>query len=493
MTGPVKYDSIAKCTPGNDLYAMIRNPTAKISPRATKPVDTVKSLQGQMEREAVARLSKFIQNFIVIARAGKFVFLAFAIPPYILFYGLPKWVLADVLPNLVFNPFKLINKKIKDLFKSNETNKGVVNSLRNAFAAAATKAAEYIKWINSTSKSLFVHLKHHAVALGYRLLKPFIPTFQKSFEAAETVTKILLKKTYEKSDHHIDLARQFVSFAWKVAKQEFINQFRPYVELVKNKFNDFRKQIKKLIEKPRIEIQKFKVAITQRLKRTEEVLKTTTLKISKNTVEITTAAVSYVARPIIEWSTPKIQWAASVYQSGREKMFNQFERIRGFVQNLAAGTMDAARLSRHAVITVVKNVFEAIAPAFVKQFFNPEQGFKKKYQEMIQNLGQKIKKVKNAATQYARDSLQAAKRQFFEFIRKIRDFFYYVGRQIKQLPSRTYALMVKTYRFGVYSFVKTGHFLRWINVWSRVLGRLAWQELRERAAEIISIKKSSEV
>lgn len=497
MPGPVTRDSITKCSPGNDLYAMIRNPTAKMPAQPTKPVDTIKSLQGQMERDAVARLGKAMQNFIFVARAGKFVFLAIAMPPYILFYGLPKWVIADFLPNLFqhgLKPFHVANEKIKKLFKTNDQDKGLISSLKNAFTAISTKATEYINWVNRTSKALFVHLKHQTVALGYRLLQPYMPALKNGMKAAEQATKMIFQKTYEKGEKHAEIARQFVSFAWKTVKQEFTHQFRPYVELVKNQFNTTRKQLKKIIEKPRIEIQKFKTALTRRLKRTNEVLKSTGLNISKNASVVIAAAASYIARPIIEWASPKIQWSASLFQSGREKMIRNFEQIRGFLQNIASGLQDAARMSRNTVIATVKNVFEAVIPAFVKHFFNPEGGFKKQSQEFFQKFGKKIKKLKTAALQYAMDSLKAAKSQFFEFLHKIQRFFTYLGRQIKEMPKRLFRLAVKSYQLSIYTSIKTGHFLRWISIWSRVLGRLAWQELRETTSLIIkaSNRKSSE-
>lgn len=496
MPGPVSRDSIAKCSPGNDLYAMIQNPALKVpsKPTSMKKVDSIKSLQKDMERDAVAKIGKWTENFIVVARAGKFVFLAIAIPPYILLYGLPKWLLAEALPSLLhggMKPFKIMTEKIKGLFKANDN--GILSHLKNTMAAISTQVAEYIKWIDRTSRALFVHLKHQIVSMGYRLLQPFMPTFQKSLKAAESVTKLLLQKTYEKGDQHAEIARQFVTFAWNVAKHELVSQFRPYALAVKSGFNSLRKNIEKLIEKPRIEIQKFKTAATHRLKKTQEVLKSVGLKISKNTATIAVAITSYVVKPIVEWSAPKIQWFAQNLQAGREKMAHHFEKIRGFVQNVLSGVMDAANMSRHVVINTVKNVFEAITPA-LKHFFNPERGFKKKAEEMLKNLGGKFKRLKSSIVPYAIDRLKATQHQLLAFVIKFREFLRYLMQQVKQLPRRLFALAQKSYHFAVYSLVKLVNFFSWILILSQVLGRLAWEELRERSSLIIKsvrINKSS--
>ncbi len=498
MPGPVSRDSISKCTPGNDLYAMIRSPGAKLpSQQKSAKVDSIHSLKAQMEREAVARLGKVSQNLIFVARAGKYLFLAIAIPPYILLYGLPKWMIVDLLPVLFhfsFKPFKIFNEKMKDLFKINENDKGIMAGIKNAWAAASTKAAEYIKWIDRASQALFVHLKHQIVAMASRLLQPYMPLLKNSMDAAEMATKMLFQKAFEKGDKQAALAREFVSLAWKTAKQEFFNQVRPFVEMIKNQAKKFRTQAKKIIEKPRLEIQKFKTNVTQRLKRTNEVIKSTSLKISKTLEAAVTTTVSYVARPVIEWVAPKIQWTMSNLQYGSEKILQNFEKIRSFVQNLASGAMDVARNSRQAVITIVKNVFEVAIPSFVKHFFNPEGGFKKKYQEMFQNLGKKLNKIKNSSYQFAIDRLEATKKHFFSFLRKTRDFLKFLGQQIKLMPQRIFKLVIKSYQVVVQSSIKTVHFIRWVGVLTRVLARLAWQEFLDMTtwiAKVSRINKSS--
>lgn len=483
MPGPIHRDSLSKCTQGNDLYAMIRNPTIKIQAQPPKQMDTLKSLQGQMERDAIAHLGKAMQNFIFVARAGKFLFLAIAMPPYILLYGLPKFILIEAIPNILqqmSHAFKLTNEKIKKLFK--EDNKGVLSYIKSAFAAVSTKAAEYVKWIDKSSKALFAHLKHQVVSLGYRLLQPYLPILQKSAKTAEAVTKMLLHKTYEKGDKHLEIARKFASFAWKVAKQELVNQTQPFAKMVKNTFSSVRKLTKKLIEKPRLEIQKFKKTITHSLKKTNEVLKSTGLKISKNSAAMTALVISYTAKPLLDWSTPKIQWTASFLQSGQEKIAFQFERIRGFMQNLASGAGDAVRMSRQAVAIVVKNVFEAVTPSFIKHFFNSEGGFKKNSREIIQNLGNKIKKVKNAVLNFTADYIATAKNNFFKWLQKIRLFFSFLGQQIKQFPKRLLSFGAKSYHISIFALFQTGHFFKWLGFWSRVLVRLAWIELRETTA-----------
>lgn len=476
MPGQITRDSLAKSAPSNDLYAMIRNPSAKM-PVQPKQVDSIQSLQTQMENDAVAQLGKTMEKFIFVARAGKFVFLAITLPPYILIYGLPKWILVDVIPFLfqqAINPFALINEKLKKAFKLNVENKGLIPLIHSTFSAVSTKGAEYIKWIDRATQALFVHLKHQIIALSDRLLKPCLPLVQKSVVVAEAVTKAL-QKTYAKGDKHIVVARQFVSFAWQIAKQELVSYIRPFIELGKNQFLSMQKKAAKLMEKPRLEIQKFKKKITTRLKQIHEVVKSTSQNISKNVALATSTLITYTARPIIEWVTPKIQWSTSLFRMGSEKVIQNFEKISHFVRNVTAGTLDFAKLTQQVVITTVKQVFDAAIPSFVKQFFNPEGGFKNKFKQMGKNFKTQAKKWKEKLHRLAIDTLQATKRGLFNFLRNVLLF-------LKQLPRRIANLVVSVYRLLIHSLIRIGQFFQWLSLWSRVLCRLAWLELRETAA-----------
>lgn len=486
MPLPPIRDSVGKCSAGNDIFAMVSNPSMKF---VAKPMQSTKKVDT-LETAALARLGKMSQNFIIIARAGKFIFLAIAMPPYILFYGLPKLIVVDLLP-IFFRHFKRAGEKIKKVANP-EDNKGLFGHIKNAFGAISTKATEYVKWINRVAEALAVHLKHQVVAMGYRFIQPYLPALQRGYEAAENATKILFQKTIEKGDKHAEVARRFVSLVLKTAKEETVNLIRPHVELIKSTLNKLRKRIEKLIEKPRIEIQKFKKEITHRLKKTNEVLKSTFQKIGKEMAATMTAAASYTVKPIVEWSTPKIQWTANMVQAGREKIHYRLEQIRGFFQNVASGVQDAARLGRQAVVNVMKNVFEAITPAFVKHFFNPEGGFKKKYQENLQNLGKKFKKLKKAIVQFASDQMKATKDHIARFAKIIRKFFISLILQVKQLPKRMLKLAISSSQIMFNFFIKMGQLLIWVSVLSRVLARLAWNELREKTAQITRLRVKGE-
>lgn len=96
-------DSLSKCesNPYSSLYST--QPKSISSPQSASPVsqDTIENIGQQLKQEALSRLrhtSKyriFQQGFM---RVGQYLFLAIALPPYLLIYGIPKWILVEALP-----------------------------------------------------------------------------------------------------------------------------------------------------------------------------------------------------------------------------------------------------------------------------------------------------------------------------------------------------------------------------------------------------------
>lgn len=478
-TGSVSRDSIAKCTANNDVYAMIRNPTAKPASPSQKKVDTIESAQAQMERRAMQFLGKEVsKNFVVVARVGKFMFLAITLPPCIFFYGVPKWILAEAVPYM-FQKMRKAALGIANLLKSEDKKPGIINTLREGLKTLSTKAIEYMKWVNKASKALFVHLKHQVVSIGYRLLQPYFPIANQSAQIAQKVTE-MLAKTYAKGDKHAALAKEFATMLWKTAKQEMANHFQPYMDLVKNRYNSFRKTIQKAIEIPRQRLEKFKTSIVKRLKKTNEVFKTIGLTITKN-VAIPVAMFSAITKPIVEWMTPRFQWMANTFNRNKESLVEsiskRFEQISSFIQNIANGIKESANASKNAIVNFTKSLFEITLAPFIKGFFNPESGFKSKYKQFFSNNAKRFKQLKEKVVHFIADQKQKAKNRLLAMWNSI-------VNQILLFPSRLWNLIKLSYRFMVTCLDSIGLFFQWLAVWSKILVRLAIQETRSRVASM---------
>lgn len=119
-------DSLTRCDP--NLYGGLYDVSkAKVAPQAaSKPTpgkDTIEISGDKLKKDALERLrhpSKFLiiqkNGFMTI---GRFLFVAVLFPPYILLYGLPKWILVEALPMLTAIMVPLVEKVQK------QTKKGI--------------------------------------------------------------------------------------------------------------------------------------------------------------------------------------------------------------------------------------------------------------------------------------------------------------------------------------------------------------------------------
>lgn len=118
-------DSLSRCDPNlySNIYDVRKRPDIKNHPvSASQPIhkDTIEISHDKLKEEALQRLrhtSKFVIAQNSFMRIGKTLFLAVAFPPYLLLYGLPKWILVEGIPavfSLLITVWKNIKGKAKE-------------------------------------------------------------------------------------------------------------------------------------------------------------------------------------------------------------------------------------------------------------------------------------------------------------------------------------------------------------------------------------------
>lgn len=113
-------DSLSRCDPNqySTLYDVRKRPDIKHEPvAATRPIhkDTIEISRDKLKEEALNRLrhtSKYVLPQNNFMRIGKYLFLAVALPPYFMIYGLPKWILVEGMP-AIFSMSLWMWKKIQ--------------------------------------------------------------------------------------------------------------------------------------------------------------------------------------------------------------------------------------------------------------------------------------------------------------------------------------------------------------------------------------------
>lgn len=115
-------DTMTTCNPElyeNKFTLDIRRSEFKISSTQPGSKDTI---ERSLSKEALDRLQQpskdtIVQSSYLFRRIGKYVFLAAALPPYFILYGLPKWLLVEALPTLMSALASVTNNVQQKLLK----------------------------------------------------------------------------------------------------------------------------------------------------------------------------------------------------------------------------------------------------------------------------------------------------------------------------------------------------------------------------------------
>jgi hypothetical protein len=127
-------DSLSPCDPHlySSMYDVRQRPDIKRQPLSeiSAPKDTIEISKDQLKKEALNRLRHTTQYPVShhgFMRIGKYLFLAIAFPPYLLIYGLPRWVVLEGIATFsslflwigqkVHKPIDRVQQRIVHLFE----------------------------------------------------------------------------------------------------------------------------------------------------------------------------------------------------------------------------------------------------------------------------------------------------------------------------------------------------------------------------------------
>lgn len=110
-------DHLTKCDPGlySNIYDVRKRPDIKPISTPSIHKDTIEISKDKLKEEALSRLRHTTKVVIPqngFLRVGKYLFLAVAFPPYLLLFGLPKWILVEAVP-FVFSFISLLWNKVQ--------------------------------------------------------------------------------------------------------------------------------------------------------------------------------------------------------------------------------------------------------------------------------------------------------------------------------------------------------------------------------------------
>jgi uncharacterized protein YoxC len=474
---------------------VVRNPSAAPVKKLVEIEDVIESQQELIEKEITEKLqSNEIevehQMLALFAKAGKYLFLGVVLPPYILLYSIPKWVVADAIP-------KVINKISEGI----ESIKNALAYPFRVFSNPVPKPLQVEKVEDQKGFDLVAMARNGVYSLGQKFFHPFYQATMWLTNGIASVGAALLNFAGKALDgmgnsaNHlkntflemIDKARHGIKNAGNAFNQSFI---QPCLHWLVGKVDVFMRVTKKI------------GAGTLRL--AKEVLKQT-LRTLQHPIEVlrefragvitrTMAVGTFVRRKTKEWLEPKLQFVqatmSTINQNIRKaarKVQDKAEKIKQKVQEAVATILQQAQ-NIISSVWFVPYIFQQITPEWLIRWAQPKMAFMKRVGVYAAKVGQFV------AVHMVRwgNTILSPFRSFAErskhFLLKIRD---QAGQAFQRFRERTKAIPKKIKVFGMYcgnqakKFLKRGFYgIRVVFAWIRVLGRLWMQLVKELAQEI---------
>lgn len=218
-TGNRTSDSWSRCDPNqySSLYDVRKRSDIKQEPSAaTRPIhkDTIEISRDKLQKEALNSLrhtSKYVIAQNGFMRVGKYLFLAAALPPYFMIYGLPKWILVEGMPAL-FSFSLWMWKKVRD-----QTEKQIHSGTRKVI-----QMAQFVQGVMQVMLQPLVHM-----ALQIR----------ESFRHFRDYSLLLIKKMTAKIKHGAHFPRLNVTLSQRV------NDIRYFFSKINKKWSEKKEEI----------------------------------------------------------------------------------------------------------------------------------------------------------------------------------------------------------------------------------------------------------
>lgn len=446
MPGPIYKDSWSK-TPPPSIYDLVRNPQ-KINQPASPPKvqmgstkDVLENTQQRLNREILEKwqdnaLRLPHETFVVVAQVGKYLFLAIMLPPYIFLYGLPKWLLVNVLPAILVSAknetvrvghfFSNLSKRVADLMK------GLLKQMiGDSLKFLNKKAHDFLKFASQQCLKL-VKLTFHALQAPGKWIKEPIDHLKIALKnmaqkSAKSLRKWidLRKQTLKKLS---DKAKVSFNSKWKTLNENLI---QPVMHWISQKATRLTFRIKnasetvvKTIKKPLRKVFEFAQKAFQVIKETVNwpvniVAINFPLFIQWIAPQVNLfslmkkfkAGVQRTARKGSEYSKKIIGFASRGQQFFKQNIYRRAQALfRSSSQFLKKEVFDRFNQKRKTAIQSTKRLFGRIGFQFSK-------GFKKNF-ELISNWFIRLQKFLSLAAKWFKMQCQTFPKKLWNFLIK---------------------------------------------------------------------------
>ena len=378
----VYRDSVSKCEVYSNPYDT-RNLSNEALANHRKETylngrDHLETTRKRLERQTIDRVLSN-NRMIIIVQVGKYLFLAIMVPPYILFYGVPKWLFLQGFP-LMFAGMKSATQYLNQLLMN--LGKIQTKMMKAITGLNLMKQLEKFQKAFKTIQNAIVAIVNQTQTLTSRMMQPLFKFGRQITSTTEKVANKMnewnaqLKKAIESTGNTLT---QQIQKAYEWMKPNFNFQFtwmHKGTEATKQFVIQFRQRIQKIVTTPI----KFVGKITHQL-----------LQIPQR-----------LTQPIINWSKPKIEKVGEIINRVNERLNRIRERTKKITKSISETTKKA-----FTTITqlIPQNVAQPVINLFVP-LVNRGRNFIKKIKgtrvTLIERWRQFKKKLNQAKERFKR-------------------------------------------------------------------------------------------
>lgn len=171
-------DSLSRCDPNlySNIYDVRSHPDVRPSPFVSK--DTISFSTDKIKEEAqnyLKRTTKVMIPYDSFMRIGKYLFLSIAFPPYLVVYGLPKWIIIEGLPALFSMGSWFLNK--------------IQQKVSQPLEQGMRKIEQLLRYFQKISQVLILPINRLLIDFGQVLKRLFHPAKEFFKELNEKIKK----------------------------------------------------------------------------------------------------------------------------------------------------------------------------------------------------------------------------------------------------------------------------------------------------------------
>jgi predicted translin family RNA/ssDNA-binding protein len=496
MPGPVQRDSWGRCEQPSMLYDTIRNPYARhIPPKPVVKTDTIESTQQRLNRQIFERLQNGglrlpHESYVAVVQVGKFLVLAIMLPPYLLVYGLPRWILVSALPQ-IFLGIKNemlrmgrflfeISKQIADIMKGileqmlGDALKMARHQARNFFGLLSKNLQKAVAFLNrlkagwlekkNSLKEAAVRLPIEVFQKTQRILSKvkhhMLQWFEKSKEkAASTV----LRASIWTDQNVLTPVINAISSPLLLAAEKISKKARAFSSKV-------HRQVRRILDPA--------VSVFNRAKKAlEERRKKISLKVSRALEDLQEKVED--AKKMLKrlWKTatsPMVEAADIIRNKIQQAAASVSEYAKQFFISLPASTLQGAVWAWNSL------------PAGLRRSVRRGRDLSRRWGRSMKGMGQA---VGNGIREFyrMRKSVQAYVMKGIGWLgRLLANFLLWLKRQTVTLPKKIGALIVMAWKGSKKAFSKTIYSIRLLVAFSWAIGGYIRILAKELIAELDS-------